>query len=77
MDYSEIIVDRPREHIQRITLNNPEKRNPITNEMRTEMFHALEAAEVDESLRVTIVRGAGPCFSSGYDLKAGVLGAHE
>ena len=77
MDYTRIIVDRPREHVQRITLNNPEKRNPITNEMRAEIFDALERAEVDDSTRVTILRGAGQCFSSGYDLKAGVQGAHE
>lgn len=77
MEYSKIIVDRPREHVQRVTLNNPEKRNPITNQMRTELFHALETAETDDDIRVTIIRGAGPCFSSGYDLKAGVRGEHE
>ncbi|MXW50108.1 MAG: enoyl-CoA hydratase [Gammaproteobacteria bacterium] len=77
MEYSEIIVDRPRERVQRITLNNPEKRNPITNEMRTEIFHALEAADLDDSIRVTVIRGAGKCFSSGYNLKAGVQGANE
>ena len=77
MEYSEIIVDRPREYVQRITLNNPEKRNPITNGMRAEMFHALETAEPDESIRVTVIRGAGKCFSSGYNLKAGVRGSHE
>ena len=69
MEYSEIIVDHPRERIQRITLNNPEKRNPITNEMRTEILHALEAADLDDSIRVTVIRGAGKCFSSGYNLK--------
>lgn len=45
--------------------------------MRTEIFHALEAAELDDPIRVTVIRGAGKCFSSGYDLKAGVRGAHE
>jgi len=77
MEYLEIIVERPRERVGRITLNNPQKRNPITNEMRAEIFRALEAAEVDDSIRVTVIRGAGKCFSLGYDLKAGVRGAHE
>ena len=41
--------------------------------MRAELFAALEAADVDDAVHVTIVRGAGPCFSSGYDLKPGAL----
>lgn len=77
MDYTQIIVDRPLEYVQRITLNNPEKRNPITNQMRTEMIHALETADVDDAIRVSIIRGAGACFSSGYNLKEGVQGANE
>ena len=56
-------LTRPRERVQRITLNNPEKRNPITNEMRTEIFHALETADLDDLIRVTVIRGAGKCFS--------------
>ena len=55
--------------MRRITLNRPEKRNAINNGMRAELFAALEAADVDDAVHVTIVRGAGPCFSSGYDLK--------
>ena len=77
MDYAKIIVDRPREHVQRITLNDPERRNAITNEMRAEMHHALESADLDESIRTTVIRGAGTCFSSGYDLKGGVHGVNE
>ena len=55
--------------MRRITLNRPEKRNAINNGMRAELFAALEAADVDEAVHVTIIRGAGPCFSAGYDLK--------
>ena len=32
---------------------------------------ALRAADVDDDVRVTIVRGAGSCFSAGYDLGGG------
>ena len=76
MEYSKIIVDRPGEYVQRITLNNPGKRNPLCNEMRGEMFHAIESAEVDDSIRVTIIRGAGKGFSTGYNLTHGVTGDH-
>ena len=72
MNYQKIIVDEPRPRVWRITLNRPDKRNPLSNELRNELFNALEAADQDESVRVMILRGAGPCFSAGYDLKSNV-----
>ncbi len=68
MTYEKIIVDEPRPQVRRITLNRPEKRNPLSNELRAEMFHALEDADCDENIRVIVIRGAGSCFSAGYDL---------
>lgn len=67
-EYTKIIVDEPIPSVRRITLNRPEKRNPLSNELRTELFHALETADQDDSIRCMIIRGAGPCFSAGYDL---------
>ncbi|MFT7651369.1 MAG: enoyl-CoA hydratase [Limisphaerales bacterium] len=72
MEYQKIIVDEPAPMIKRITLNRPEKRNPLSNELRTEMFHALETGDQDPNVRVMIIRGAGSCFSSGYDLQSDV-----
>ena len=72
MDYRNIIVDTPLPKVQRITLNRPAKRNPLSNALRTELFHALEAADNDADVSVTIIRGAGECFSAGYDLKSNV-----
>ena len=65
-----IAVDDPKPAVRRITLNRPEKRNAINNGLRTELFDALEAADVDDAVHATIIRGSGPCFSAGYDLKA-------
>jgi enoyl-CoA hydratase len=70
MDYQKIIVDHPLPRVQRITLNRPEKRNPLSNELRTELFHALETGDQDPDIRVTVIRGAGSCFSAGYDLQS-------
>jgi enoyl-CoA hydratase len=72
MEYTKIIVDEPLPHVQRITLNRPEKRNPLSNELRTQLFHALETGDQNPDVRVTIIRGAGPCFSAGYDLQSDV-----
>ncbi len=68
MNYDAIVVDRPATHVGRITLNRPEKRNAISGQLRSELFDALHRHDDDPEVRVTIIRGAGPCFSSGYDL---------
>ncbi len=72
MDYQLIEVDTPRERIKRITLNRPDKRNPLSNELRGELFHALETGDTDPQVAVMIIRGAGGNFSAGYDLKSDV-----
>jgi enoyl-CoA hydratase len=71
MDYEVILVDDPAPHIRRITMNRPEKRNALNHALRGEVLHALKAADVDENVKVSIVRGAGKCFSAGYDLGGG------
>jgi enoyl-CoA hydratase/carnithine racemase len=63
-----LLADDPRPGVRRFTLNRPEKRNALSNALRGELFRALEEADRDAAVRVSIVRGAGPCFSSGYDL---------
>jgi len=72
MSYQKIIVDEPRPMVRRITLNRPDKRNPLSNELRTELFAALEEGDQDPAVRVMIIRGAGSCFSAGYDLQSDV-----
>jgi enoyl-CoA hydratase/carnithine racemase len=50
-----------------LTLNRPEKRNPLSLElMRTLRDRLLEAA--GEEAAVVILAGAGPAFSAGHDL---------
>jgi len=63
-----LLVDRPAPYVARLTLNRPAKRNALSNALRGEIFSALEAADRDPDVRVVILRGAGSCFSSGYDL---------
>jgi enoyl-CoA hydratase len=65
-----LLVDEPRPHVRRLTLNRPAKRNALDNALRGAIFAALRAADTDESVRVTIIRGAGPALSAGYDLSA-------
>ncbi len=67
-EYKFISIDTPGEWLLRVTLNRPEKRNALSNELRGELFDALERADRDPSVRAMIIRGAGKCFSAGYDL---------
>ncbi len=54
--------------VRHIVLNRPEKRNALNGDTITELGAAIEGAADDESVRVVIVRGEGPLFSSGMDL---------
>jgi enoyl-CoA hydratase len=63
-----VLVDDAAPHVRRLTLNRPDKRNALSHRLRTELFDALRAADRDPEVRVVVIRGAGPCFSAGYDL---------
>lgn len=67
-----LLVDAPAPKVRRLTLNRPHKRNALSNALRGAIMDALEASDRDPEVHVTILRGAGTCFSSGYDLSANV-----
>ncbi len=71
VDYELVLVDEPAPRVRRITLNRPEKRNALNHTLRGELLDALHRADDDPEVRATIVRGAGPSFSAGYDLGGG------
>jgi enoyl-CoA hydratase/carnithine racemase len=54
--------------VRYLVLNRPDKRNALSGELIAELSAAVEAAAVDEGVRVVVLRGEGPMFSSGMDL---------
>lgn len=52
-----------------ITMNKPERKNPLGPEMVNELCWALDEARDDASVRVVVITGAGDAFSAGGDLK--------
>lgn len=52
-----------------LTLNRPERRNALSIELLTELCERVEGLAADGESRVLILRGAGPVFSAGLDLK--------
>ena len=49
--------------------NRPEKRNAMSPTLNTEMRDLLETLELDDSVKVVILTGAGESWSAGMDLK--------
>lgn len=54
--------------IARIMLNRPQVRNALNRGLLVELGDAFTAAEADDAVRVVIVGGLGPLFSSGHDI---------
>jgi enoyl-CoA hydratase len=54
--------------IARVTLNRVEARNAQNRGLLVELGEAFDQAEADDEVRVVILAGAGPMFSSGHDL---------
>ncbi len=54
--------------IARIMLNRPDARNAQNRGMLVELHDAFLAAEADDQVRVVILGGMGPMFSSGHDM---------
>ena len=68
MTKSKVLTDQPSKKILRLTLNRPEKRNALNDEIRQELFDALRNGDRDKNISVMIIRGSGEAFSAGYDL---------
>src|SRR5687768_2830991 len=56
--------------VARITLNRPEKRNALNDELLNDLKQSLQAAGRNEAVRSVVIRGAGSDFCSGADLSA-------
>jgi enoyl-CoA hydratase len=68
MEYETLLYD-VSDRVATLTLNRPERFNAIERMMPREIRAAVEAAERDPDVHVIVVKGAGPGFCGGYDLK--------
>ncbi len=55
--------------IASVTMNRPEKRNALSLELMQELIAAFAALGEDRSVKVVVLRGNGPAFSAGHDLR--------
>lgn len=66
----EFIKFEVKDHVAYITLNNPQKKNPVPNPAKKELIRLFDICDFDDDIRLVVIRGAGGCFSAGGDLNA-------
>src|SRR5882724_1423514 len=69
-DENKVVLYTSEVSIRRITLNRPEKRNALNDEVIAAIIEALREAEGDERTRAIVITGSGKDFCSGADLSA-------
>lgn len=60
-----------------ITLNQPERRNALSDEIVFGLLAHVNEAIADDGVRVIVITGAGPAFCAGADLKGGGVKATD
>jgi enoyl-CoA hydratase/carnithine racemase len=51
-----------------LTLNRPQRRNPLSTEMIAALSQSIAAGNQDPAVKVMVIAGSGPAFSAGHDL---------
>lgn len=68
-DYKTVRYESLAGGVARVTLNRPETRNAQNMQMTYELNDALTRASYDDDVKVIILAGEGPHFSSGHDVR--------
>jgi enoyl-CoA hydratase/carnithine racemase len=64
-----LVLTEDRGGVRHLVLNRAEKRNALNGELVAALAKAVEEAAAHAEVRVVVLRGAGPMFSSGMDLQ--------
>jgi len=64
--------DRP---IAILTLNRPASFNAFNTELRAHLLGAIRKIDADGTVRIVVLKGAGPGFCAGADLREGMPGS--
>ena len=63
-----LIAVEDRSSVRHIVLARAEKRNALNHDLIRDLAEALERAAAEDDVRVVVLRGDGPMFSSGMDV---------
>src|SRR5246127_3434048 len=70
MPQSDLVLFSVDNHVALITVNDPDRRNAVNDEMSQQLRTAIENAEADPDVHAVVVTGAGKAFCAGADLTA-------
>lgn len=77
MSHFETLTYELKEQIAIITMNRPEVRNSLNQQLRLELVTAMTQAGDDNNVRVIMIAGAGKGFCAGADLGEKLPGDNE
>ena len=69
MNENILIKEKSERGILRLTMNNSDKKNPLSEIMMGLLTNEIKRASSDKSVRVIVLAATGNVFSSGHDLK--------
>lgn len=64
-----MLLTNTSDGVLRITLNRPQRRNALSENLLEELGQCLEQTAADRSIQCIVLAANGPVFSSGHDLK--------
>ncbi len=70
MTATQTVLSDVRDAVAFLTLNRPDKRNALNDELVADLKTALEGADKDDTVHCIVLHGAGADFCSGADLSA-------
>jgi 2-(1,2-epoxy-1,2-dihydrophenyl)acetyl-CoA isomerase len=65
-------IDEP---VAIVTLNRPASFNAFNTELRAQLLDAVREIDADPRVRIVVLKGAGPGFCAGADLREGMPGS--
>ena len=65
---NDLVLHAALDGVARLTLNDPERANVLSEAMMAALAEALAAAEADPEVRVVVLGAAGRIFCAGHDL---------
>ena len=64
-----LVTTSEKDAVLFVTLNRPERRNPLSSDMIAALSEAIESGNEDPNTRVIVIKATGPAFSAGHDLR--------
>ncbi|MFW2404430.1 MAG: enoyl-CoA hydratase [Gammaproteobacteria bacterium] len=68
-DPESVLLCEKNDGIATLTLNRPRQRNALSLQLMSDLVDRLAEIAADDDVRVVVIRGNGPGFCAGHDLK--------